>query len=227
MTFDLSDYIDVRQRIAMFREKYPTGSLQPADPLNPFKIVQVGDKTFVAYTACAFRTPDDPKPGIGSAWEPIPGRTPYTKDSELMNAETSAWGRAIVAVLAVDRDAPIASAEEVRNREEPNRDAKVVPMPAQRPAPRVAPPKPQATSTVATSGPSATPKQQAFIRSLATRLELGDAEINKMFSLNIEEITVAQAKHIIDNLLAIQKGEASMVFGDDGSITIVTDGARA
>lgn len=55
-------------------------------------------------------------PGIGVAWEPFPGRTPYTKDSELMNAETGAWGRAIMAALAADAKKGIASAQEVRNR---------------------------------------------------------------------------------------------------------------
>jgi hypothetical protein len=46
----------------------------------------------------------------------FPGRTPYTKGSELQNAETSAWGRAIVAVGAADTKKGIASSEEVRNR---------------------------------------------------------------------------------------------------------------
>jgi len=50
------------------------------------------------------------------AYEQWPGRTPYTRDSELQNAETSAWGRAIVAVLAADTKRGIASQEEVRNR---------------------------------------------------------------------------------------------------------------
>jgi hypothetical protein len=51
------------------------------------------------------------------AWEVIPGKTPYTKDSEVQNAETSAWGRAIVAVGAATAK-KIASREEVRNRTE-------------------------------------------------------------------------------------------------------------
>ena len=51
------------------------------------------------------------------AFEPFPGRTPYTRGSELQNAETSAWGRAIVAALAADTNrAGVASADEVRNR---------------------------------------------------------------------------------------------------------------
>jgi hypothetical protein len=116
--FDMTQYVDVAQRVREFREKHPEGSLQPWDPSTPYTIISLGDKTFVVYTAAAYRTPTDERPGIGIAWEPFPGRTPYTRDSELMNAETSAWGRAIIAALASDSKT-IASAEEVRNRQEP------------------------------------------------------------------------------------------------------------
>lgn len=112
----LSDYVDVPARIAEFRAKHPEGSLQPANLAEPYKVEQIGDKTYVVVVAAAYRTPDDPRPGIGMAYEQWPGRTPYTKDSELQNAETSAWGRAIVAVLAADTKRSVASAEEVRNR---------------------------------------------------------------------------------------------------------------
>jgi hypothetical protein len=112
-----SDYIDVAARIVEFRTKYPDGSLQPFDPSQPYKIETFGDAVFIVYTAAAYRTPEDVRPGIGIAWEPFPGRTPYTRNSELQNAETSAWGRAIVAALAADTKKGIASAEEVRNRQ--------------------------------------------------------------------------------------------------------------
>lgn len=113
----LGDYVDVAERIRLFREKYPDGSLQPANPAEPYRIVDMGEATFVVYVACAYRSPDDPRPGIGCAWEPFPGRTPYTKNSELMVAETSAWGRAIVACLAADSK-KVASLDEVRARRE-------------------------------------------------------------------------------------------------------------
>ena len=112
----MADYVDVAERIREFKAKYPDGTLQAADPLEPFKLKDIGGKTFVVYTAAAYRAPDDARPGIGVAWEPFPGTTPYTRDSELMNAETSAWGRAIVAVGIPTKK--IASAEEVRNRAE-------------------------------------------------------------------------------------------------------------
>ena len=112
------DYIDVATRIVEFREKFPEGSLRQVG----LEFVNIGGKDFVIYTAAAYRSPDDPMPGIGTAWEPIPGPTNFTRDSEVQNAETAAWGRAMVASLAVDTRKGIASAEEVRNRSEKSPD---------------------------------------------------------------------------------------------------------
>lgn len=107
------DYIDVATRIVEFRNQYPTGSLQQVK----YEILEAGNKAFIAFTAAAYRAPDDERPGIGTAWEPIPGPTNFTRDSEMQNAETAAWGRAIVAALAADTKKGIASQEEVRNRQ--------------------------------------------------------------------------------------------------------------
>jgi hypothetical protein len=113
---DLGDYVTVAERIVEFRNAYPDGRLRPVDPAQPYRIETVGNKTFVVVAAAAYRTADDPLPGIGMAWELFPGPTSFTKDSELQNAETSAWGRAIVAVLAADTKKGIATTEEVRAR---------------------------------------------------------------------------------------------------------------
>lgn len=125
--FDLGNYNTVPERMTEFFDKYPEGSLKQIK----YELVQVpmytkdkdtglpvllGEKTFLIYTAAAYRTPDDQCPGEGTAWEPVPGTTPYTKDSEMMNAETSAWGRAILAVGAADTRKGIASREEVQSR---------------------------------------------------------------------------------------------------------------
>jgi hypothetical protein len=107
------DYIDVATRIVEFREKFPQGSLQQVS----YEFVNVNGKDWIIYTAAAYRSPDDARPGIGTAWEPIPGPTNFTRDSEVQNAETAAWGRAMVAALAVDTKKGIASSEEVRNRQ--------------------------------------------------------------------------------------------------------------
>ncbi len=111
------DYIDVATRIAEFREKHPDGSLQPADLAVPYRIETIGDQTVITVVAAAYRSPDDQLPGVGMAQESFPGKTPYTRGSELQNAETSAWGRAIVAALRADTKKGVASADEVRNRE--------------------------------------------------------------------------------------------------------------
>lgn len=108
---DLSGYVEVSDRIKEFKEKWPTGSFQTS-------IVEVPapfNEKFIAVEARAYRTPDDQCPGVDVAWEPVPGHTPFTKDSELMNASTSAVGRAIVYALAADAHT-VASADEVRNR---------------------------------------------------------------------------------------------------------------
>lgn len=103
------DYIDVATRIQTFYEKYPDGSLD-----SEYEIREVLDHTWIIVKAYAYRTPDDPRPGVGLAWEHVPGRTPYTLGSELMVGQTSSWGRAIASLgIAVHKG--IASAQEVRN----------------------------------------------------------------------------------------------------------------
>jgi hypothetical protein len=110
--FDMGDYKEVAERIQDFRKQYPDGTIQS-------EIVQTGFDGFVTVKAYAYRSADDPRPGTGLAWEPVPGKTPYTRDSELQNAETSAIGRAIIMVGASDAKR-VASANEVRNRQTPD-----------------------------------------------------------------------------------------------------------
>ena len=113
----LDNYVDVAERIREFKAQFPTGSLRQVS----LDFVVVGGKDYVVYTAAAYRSPEDTIPGIGTAWEPIPGASPYTRGSEVMVAETSAWGRAMIASLAVESQR-IASKQEVKNRQVPKRD---------------------------------------------------------------------------------------------------------
>jgi hypothetical protein len=115
---NLEGYVEVADRITAFYEKHPEGSLQ----CKEWHMEEVGDKLFVVYTALAYRTPDDARPGVGTAWEPFPGKTNFTRDSELMNCETSSWGRALAALGFVGKK--IASAEEVRNRQAADTEGK-------------------------------------------------------------------------------------------------------
>ena len=126
------DYIDVATRIIEFREKFPHGSLQSwKDPyVIEVKMPDGSIKSYMVYSAAAYRSPDDQLPGVGWAYEPIPGPTNFTRDSELQNAETAAWGRAMVAALAVDTKKGIASSEEVRNRQTKTTEAPQAKAPA-------------------------------------------------------------------------------------------------
>jgi hypothetical protein len=111
------DYIPVNERIQLFIAKHPEGSLRPLWPDNPYRVIGEGETKWLIYGACAYRYPEDPAPGVGLAWEPVPGRTPFTKGSELMNAESSAWGRALAAI-GIATNKSIATAEEVRSAQE-------------------------------------------------------------------------------------------------------------
>ena len=104
---DLSDYVTVAERLVAFRKKYPDGRMTS-------EIVETGHEDYIAVKAMCFRTPEDVTPGVGLAWEPVPGPTPFTKNSELQNAETSAWGRALVAALVAETSKGIASKDEIR-----------------------------------------------------------------------------------------------------------------
>lgn len=110
--FELGDYVEVKDRIKLFYELFGQGRLVTAD-------VQLtrepDDVPRVIVKAYAYRSPDDPLPAVGWSWLSLPGATPYTRGSEIENAETSAWGRAIAALgILVDRS--IASAQEVENK---------------------------------------------------------------------------------------------------------------
>lgn len=106
------DYVEVWERLKKFYETYADGRITTADtPL----VVEADGKHYIVVHARAYRAPDDLLPGDGWAWEPVPGTTPFTKNSELMNAQTAAIGRAIVSV-GLPASRKIASAEEVRNR---------------------------------------------------------------------------------------------------------------
>ena len=106
--FNMDGYVTVPERIALFYKRYPEGSLQ----MDPPEFTQVEGKQYVIGRAYAYRTPDDARPGIGTAWEVIPGTTPFTRGSEIMNLESSAWGRCIGS-LGIGIDKSIATYDEI------------------------------------------------------------------------------------------------------------------
>lgn len=109
--FSLDKYVPVAERIVRFYADNPGGRIHT----DPPRIVTVGERSFLEVRAFVWRDQDDPRPCVACAWEPYPGKTPYTRDSEMMNAETSAVGRALgLAGIAVNRS--IASSDEIENR---------------------------------------------------------------------------------------------------------------
>ena len=192
------DYIEVSERIRIFIEQYPTGSLQ-----SDWGYVERDGEQWLAVKAYAYRHPDDQRPGIGHAWEPIPGRTPFTRGSELMVGETSSWGRALAAIgIAVNRG--IASANEIRSAQGRNDDpvaSKVAEMSTYR--------TPSGGTRQEGLTP-ATPKQIGLLKGTMNKQHINEAILADFtaqqlgFELPLEGLTAltkAQASVIIDALL--------------------------
>lgn len=110
MAFDkssLKDYVEVKDRILEFYEKHPTGSIMS-------EVVTLTDK-LVVVKATVYRNSEDKYPCTGHSQLEIPGGTPYTRGSEVENAETSAWGRALAAMGFKVKNG-IASQSEIQNK---------------------------------------------------------------------------------------------------------------
>ena len=188
------DYIEVSERIRIFIEQSPTGSLQ-----SEWAMVERDGEQWLAVKAYAYRYPDDVRPGIGHAWEPVPGRTPFTKGSELMVGETSAWGRALAAIgIAVHRG--IASGNEIRTaqaRADTPVAAKVADMGSYRTP---------SGGTKQEGAQPATPKQIGLLK-------------GTMSKQNISEVVLADycAQQLgfelpVDGLPALSKAQASVII---------------
>jgi len=105
MAFEMNGYIEVADRLREWYEKHPGGRIVT-------EVLENNDKR-VTVRAEAYRKADDALPaGVGHSALTIPGTTPYTRGSELENAETSAVGRALV--MAGLPSKKIASADEVQ-----------------------------------------------------------------------------------------------------------------
>ena len=153
---DMTNYVTVAERMTAAFERWPDMRVQESLP----QIREIGGQTVVEVTVMIYRTPDDPLPGIGSAWEPFPGTTPFTRGSEMMNASTSAIGR-VLAAMGVGAQRSLASADEVRARTAPSEPSE----PAQAPQ-RIRTLQPTAEPVQRRSQP--TEKMLAFYRKLCT-----------------------------------------------------------
>ena len=107
MSYDISDYVDVKTRIELLYKKYENASIQ-----FEFKGVMDGNPDFIWGVAYVYRNPTDPRPATGTCSELAQGKTAFTRGSELANLETSAIGRAIGA-LGIGLGKSMASKQEV------------------------------------------------------------------------------------------------------------------
>ena len=159
---DLTNYVDVPERFRQALQRWPELRVMENRP----EIITIGDKTFISVTMQIWRTPDDPIPAQATCFEPFPGKTSFTRDSEQMNASTSCLGRCLGLMMSFG--AKMASAEEVRNRqtetETPTQPPELHHMSRKAPAT----PLQQAVARTQALGSSAEPptaKQMAFLRS--------------------------------------------------------------
>ena len=112
----LKNYIEVKDRIQMFYEKYPEGTLH----FQYKGVLEFNGETFIYGEAFAYPERDKMAYASGWAWERVPARG-FAKGAEMMTLETSAWGRAIAALgIAVTKG--IASREEVQRNVNPEND---------------------------------------------------------------------------------------------------------
>jgi len=107
---NLDGYVTVNERLKMALAKYP--ELRVVE--HPYQVTEINGDTFLWCAVSVYPSPEH-QPTNGSVLEPFPGRTPYTRNSELPVGMTSALGRAL-GYLGFGIDRGIASNDEVAAR---------------------------------------------------------------------------------------------------------------
>jgi hypothetical protein len=130
MAFDLSEYVDVKTRLKQALKVFPQLRIVEHRP----EITQVGDQLFIECSVTVSRDPDDPIPVTAYVFEPYPGKTSFTKNSEQMNGATSVLGRAL-GYMGLGIDKSIASSNEVLGRQQGAEDDRKTVVSIARPTP--------------------------------------------------------------------------------------------
>ena len=192
--FNLGDYVDVPTRLAEALKRWPDLRIQETKPV----IVTVDNQQYVEISCTVWRDCTDLMPTVAYCWEAIPGRTPYTKGSEMMNASTSCLGRAL-GFLGMGIGKSIASRNEVQARQ-PSPIAEVTPIREDLEQP---------FGDTADTKQYASPKQRGMIRALAFEKKIGTTElmphINKILGnqySSIEALSKQEASQVIESLQA-------------------------
>ena len=189
--FNLGDYVDVPTRLAEALKRWPNLRIQETRPV----IVTVDNQAYVEISCTVWRDDTDPLPTTAYCWEPIPGRTPYTKGSEMMNASTSCLGRAL-GFLGMGIGKSIASRNEVQARQ-PAVVAEVTP---------IRDDLEQPFGDTTDTKQYASPKQRGMIRARAFEKKIGTTDlmpyINKLLGTqytSIEALDKREASQVIDS----------------------------
>jgi len=210
--YSLDSYIQVSDRIKLFYARYPEGSLQMGTPT----FIDIGEQKWAMGRAYAYRTPTDERPGVGTAWEIVPGTTPFTRGSEIQNLETSAWGRAIGS-LGIGIDGSIATLDEVQQAKERGKVMRTTETPPDdpwlsplSPSPEIVRPKKDSHSTGRTSKGSsmfpATAPQLKAVHAIMGKQGLND-DLDKLAKVN--EYLVGLNKEPVGAISEVDKHTAS------------------
>ena len=190
--FNLGDYVDVPTRLAEALKRWPNLRIQETRPV----IVTVDNQAYVEISCTVWRDDTDPLPTTAYCWEPIPGRTPYTKGSEMMNASTSCLGRAL-GFLGMGIGKSIASRNEIQARQ-PAVVADVTP---------IRDDLEQPFGDTTDTKQYASPKQRGMIRAKAFEKKIGTTDlmpyINKLLGTqytSIEALDKREASQVIESL---------------------------
>jgi len=190
--FNLGDYVDVPTRLAQALKQFPDLRIQETKPI----IVTVDNQQYVEISCTVWKDANDLLPTVAYCWEPIPGKSPFTKGSEMMNASTSCLGRAL-GFLGMGIGKSIASRNEVQARQ-PATVADVSPIRADLEQP---------FGDTTDTKQFASPKQRGMIRAKAFEKKIGTAElmpyINKLLKneySSIEALSKQEASQVIESL---------------------------
>ena len=213
MSYNMDGYVQVVDRIKLFYARYPEGSLQMGTPT----FIDIGEQKWAMGRAYAYRTPTDERPGVGTAWEIVPGTTNFTRGSEIQNLETSAWGRAIGS-LGIGIDASIATLDEVQQAKERGKVMRTTEADPQDPWVTEAPKKDSHSTGKTTKGSSmfpATAPQLKAVHAILGKQGISDeldklARVNEwLVGLNKEPVAAISEldKHTASGLIDHLQGE--------------------
>ena len=206
MAYDLGGYVDVATRLRMALKDWPQLRIQETS----CTLETIGEQAFLVCTITIWRDERDTVPVIASAAEIVPGRTPYSKNSERMVGFTSALGRGL-GYMGYGIDKAIASADEVQHKRQieepyptsPQSDAV---LDAQRKIQRAD----ARQKAVQSKGPMSD-AQRKMIRVQAQKAGIADnnellnivEEVCDTKLLTLEELTKQDASRLIERLMQI------------------------